>query len=87
MIRLIEGILIAVFPTPSLVICPFLFSVSFASTLSMIAVVLTITVFVGGIALVTPLPSFILRGIRDFSQAEIIFPSWSLLGNPQDVSD
>ena len=86
--RLKEKILIATPPPFSLVICSLLFSVAFSSTLSIVVVVVTmVIVFFGCIPRIEPSLTLFLGGIGDLSQAEIIFPTWRLLGNPQDVRD
>lgn len=89
--RSIEKVLVAITPPFSLLICPLLFPVAFSSTLSVIVVVVVVTMVivfvVGWIPLIEPSLLFVIGGIRDFSQAKIVFPTWRLLGNPQDVSD
>jgi hypothetical protein len=89
--RLKEKILIATPPPLSLRICPLLFSVSFSSTLSIVVITVVVVAmvieFFGRIPLTEPSLPFLLRGIGDLSQAEIIFTTWYLLGSPQDVRD
>lgn len=77
MVKLIKKILITISSPPLLLICSLLLPIPFTSTLSVF----------GGITLVGPSTSSDVGWIRDFSQAEVRFTSWRLLGITQDISD
>jgi hypothetical protein len=89
MVELKEKVLISISSTPSLLVCPLLFSVTLASTLCVVivVVVVVVTMVVAFVTVVGSSPPFAVGGIRDFSQAEIGFAPRHLLGNSQDVRD
>ena len=84
-----EKLLIAVFSPPFLLICSLLFSSPFPSTFSIIiTIIIVITIIGGNVALVVSSPPLLLfTGIRNLSQAKIVFPSWYLLCDPQDIGN